>query len=50
MRSFANRIGYKSYIDNREFVNEEFPEINDSLFKEAQNKMKRFFHALQNSF
>ena len=43
-------LSYKSYIDNREFVNEEFPEINDSLFKEAQNKMKRFFHALQNSF
>ena len=25
---------------------EEFPEINDNLFKEAQNKMKGFFNAL----
>jgi len=23
-------------------INEEFPEINDNLFKEAQNKMKGF--------
>ena len=29
---------------------EEFPEINDNLFKDAQNKMKGFFHALQSSF
>ena len=27
-------------------INEEFPEINDNLFKEAQNKMKGFFNAL----
>jgi hypothetical protein len=27
-------------------INEEFPEINDNLFKEAQNKMEGFFNAL----
>ena len=27
-------------------INEEFPEINDNLFKEAQNKMKGFSNAL----
>lgn len=34
---------YQTYIDKREFVNEEFPNINEELFIDAQKKVKNFF-------
>jgi len=34
---------YQTYIDRREFVNEDFPNINEEIFINAQNKMKNFF-------
>jgi len=36
-------LSYKSYIDNRVFVNEEFPQIDKTLFIETQEKLKCFF-------
>ena len=42
MRKILTDSDKPFYIYNKE----EFPEINDNLFKEAQNKMKGFFNAL----
>lgn len=39
-------LWYQSYIAKKEFGEEEFPEINQKLFKEAQDKMKSFFEKL----
>lgn len=36
-------LSYKAYIDNREFLEEEFPNINEVLFKNTQKKMKTVF-------
>ena len=36
-------LSYKKYIDNRNFVNEEFPNINKKLFIETQKKLRNFF-------
>lgn len=39
-------LSYKTYIENRNFLNEEFPEINRSLFDETQQKLKNFFREI----
>ena len=39
-------LSYKTYIENRNFLNEEFPEINRSLFDETQQKLKNFFEEI----
>lgn len=39
-------LWYNSYINKREFGEEELPEINEALFKETQQKMKNFFRNL----
>lgn len=39
---------YKSYIFNREYGNEELPLIDEVTFKNAQERMKRFFNNLKN--
>lgn len=36
-------LNYKKYIDNRIFVNEEFPKINKKLFIETQKNLRNFF-------
>lgn len=36
-------LSYKKYIDSRSFGNEEFPQINESLFIQTQEKLKCFF-------
>ena len=41
-------ICYKSYICNREYGNEEMPIINEETFKNAQERMKKFFNDLKN--
>lgn len=38
---------YKTYIDNREFIEEYEPNINKNLFYSTQNKMKKFFEMLE---
>ena len=51
IRKYANNkvetlqleLSYKKYIDNRNFVNEEFPKINKKLFTETQKKLRNFF-------
>lgn len=43
-------LSYKSYIEKREFGNEEFPKINKKLFTETQNKMKECFIQLKEEF
>lgn len=40
-------LSYKTYIENRVFLNEEFPNINRSLFNETQQKMRKFFEELK---
>lgn len=40
---------YKSYIFNREYGNEELPLIDEETFKNAQERMKRFFSDLKNT-
>lgn len=44
--SLQIEICYKSYIDNREFGEEETPNINKRLFENTQQKMKSFFENL----
>lgn len=54
IRKYANNrvatlqleLSYKKYIDNRNFVNEEFPKINKKLFIETQKKLRNFFEEL----
>lgn len=36
-------LSYKKYIEDRIFINEEFPKIDKHLFKETQKKLKSFF-------
>lgn len=36
-------LSYKKYIDDRKFGNEEFPVINEELFKKTQENLKNFF-------
>lgn len=51
IRKYANdkvetiqlELNYKKYIDNRYFVNEEFPKINKKLFIETQKELRNFF-------
>lgn len=40
-------LWYGAYIDKREFGNEEFPNINETTFFNAQQKMKNFFENLK---
>ena len=42
-------LWYGSYIGNIGVKNEQFPYIDEEIFKEAQEKMKRFFINLKNS-
>lgn len=42
-------LSYKNYIDNRTFTNEEFPQINKTLFIETQEKLKSFFEKMINN-
>lgn len=42
-------LSYKKYIDDRTFVNEEFPKINKTLFTETQEKLKTFFEEMLNN-
>jgi len=41
---------YKTYIFNREYNNEDFPLIDEETFKNAQDRMKRFFIDLKEEF
>lgn len=41
-------LWYQSYINKKEFLEEELPDINEILFKETQQKMKKFFKNLIN--
>lgn len=47
-------LSYKKYIDDRTFVNEDFPKINKTLFTETQEKLKCFFekmiHTIEENF
>ena len=45
--SIQIELNYKTYIDKREFGEEEFPAINKELFKSTQEKMKRIFSKLK---
>lgn len=40
-------LSYKTYIENRVFLNEEFPNINLSLFNETKQKMRKFFNEIK---
>lgn len=40
-------LSYNAYIDKRNFGKEEFPTINEQVFKEAQEKMRHFFEQLK---
>lgn len=46
--SIQIELNYKTYIDKREFAEEEFPTVNKELFKSTQEKMKRIFTKLKN--
>ncbi|MBO5349329.1 MAG: N-formylglutamate amidohydrolase [Clostridia bacterium] len=41
-------LWYQAYIDNREFLEEYEPNINEQIFQNAQNKMIQFFEKLKN--
>lgn len=43
-------IWYGAYIDKVSVKNEEFPRINEKIFKDAQERMKSFFENLKNYF
>lgn len=40
-------LWYGTYIDKREFGNEEFPSVNERTFLDAQQRMKNFFEKLK---
>lgn len=40
-------LNYKTYINTRNFGNEEFPQINYEIFDNTKNKMQSFFKNLQ---
>ena len=46
--SIQIELNYKTYIDKREFSEEELPIVNEELFKNTQEKMKRIFRELKN--
>ena len=41
-------LWYGTYIEKRDFANEEFPNINEELFLETQQRIRNFFEALKN--
>ena len=41
-------LWYGTYIEKRDFENEEFPNINEELFLETQQRIRNFFEALKN--
>ena len=43
-------LWYGTYIEKREFDNEEFPSINEKIFWETQQKMRHFFEVLKNIY
>lgn len=43
-------IWYGAYINKENVKNEQFPKINEMLFKDAQEKMKSFFKGLKKKF
>lgn len=43
-------LSYQTYIDRRKFGEEEFPNINEIVFIEAQDKLKNFFGNVKNEF
>ena len=43
-------ISYKSYIDNREFMEEELPKINQHLMSNCQEKLKKTFKLIKDIY
>ena len=41
-------INYRKYIEDRDFLEEEDPVINEYLFKDTSNKLERIFEVLKN--
>lgn len=48
--SIQIEISYKSYIDNRDFIEEELPKINQHLMSDCQEKLKQTFNLIKNIY
>ena len=47
--SIQIELSYKSYIENREFIEEELPKINQHLMSDCQKKLKKTFNSVKNN-